>query len=273
MEEYKEPTQEEIKAERYVSCYYFWQYQYLSRYTDSIFGKDPYHILEYDPDGWMLKVETEKNLPRLRTHEGAEVRENEWFDLVLEYGSIFEAIVNNYHMEVVRESSNYGVSLVGFEDVLVRENGSLAGTILASINISAPLNILTQEIKRIKDASFTQPVSFSIVQKFLHYEGTDYVLERKYIESRDGVSFSPDEDSPRIIGLWLYDVIDDKRQYDSVSSAYKDLKNNEEYFFCDPPRSILDILGYAASEPSVLRRIYRNTKKCIEACEVLSLKD
>lgn len=31
-------------------------------------------------------------------------------------------------------------------------------------------------------------------------------------------------------------------------------------------------LGYAASDPSVFRRLYRNTAKCIEACEVLSLK-
>lgn len=31
-------------------------------------------------------------------------------------------------------------------------------------------------------------------------------------------------------------------------------------------------LGYAVSDPSVFRRLYRNTAKCIEACEVLSLK-
>lgn len=35
----------------------------------------------------------------------------------------------------------------------------------------------------------------------------------------------------------------------------------------------LSDLGYAVSDPSVFRRLYRNTKRCITNCEVLSLKD
>lgn len=40
-----------------------------------------------------------------------------------------------------------------------------------------------------------------------------------------------------------------------------------------PTREVFSKLGYSASDPSVFRRLYRNTKRCIEACEVLSLKD
>ncbi len=39
-----------------------------------------------------------------------------------------------------------------------------------------------------------------------------------------------------------------------------------------PSREVFAKLGYSASDPSVFRRLYRNTQKCIEACEVLSLK-
>lgn len=272
MDEYKEPTKEEMLAEKYVSCYYFWQYQYFSRYIDNICGEKNYHVLDFDLTQRIASIEVEKNVPPLFVQMDSEVKSDEWFDLKVEYGSIFEAIKNNYEYEIIRRRSNFGISIVGFEDVILKENGSLAGTILASIDISAPLNILVQEIKRIKEASFTPPVSFSKVQSLLHYEKADYLLERKYIESRDGVSFSPDEDSPRVMGLWLYDVLDVEKRYDSVSSAYKDLKTNERYFYCEPPKSILDVLGYAASEISVFRRLYRNTKRCIETCEVLSLK-
>lgn len=62
------------------------------------------------------------------------------------------------------------------------------------------------------------------------------------------------------------------------------IKDDNNSFFCvirkDAPTDIYYVptlkvfskLGYAVSDPSVFRRLYRNTKKCIDACEVLSLK-
>ena len=40
-----------------------------------------------------------------------------------------------------------------------------------------------------------------------------------------------------------------------------------------PSRKVFAKLGYSCSEPSAFRRLYRDTKRCINACEVLSLKN
>jgi len=43
--------------------------------------------------------------------------------------------------------------------------------------------------------------------------------------------------------------------------------------FAVPSRQVFTKLGYSCSDPAVFRRLHRNTKRCIDACEVLSLAD
>lgn len=75
------------------------------------------------------------------------------------------------------------------------------------------------------------------------------------------------DDTPRAIGLWLWDYItseygEDKPPHKAYAEAMRIFKQK---FDCEK-------LGYAATESGTYRNWYHRTAACIEACDVLSFK-
>ena len=67
----------------------------------------------------------------------------------------------------------------------------------------------------------------------------------------------------------------EKNKWEGVfyEAINKDQASNKfKIVFKVPSRTVFTKFGYSVSDPSRIRTLYRNTKKCIEACEVLSLK-
>lgn len=137
----------------------------------------------------------------------------------------------------------------------------------------------------------------------------DYQILANIIKNQTDSAFSVNDDPARTIGLWFWDMLsgpDSIFDFDSFSELWTLITTQDhERFLVEPylPPEMLNIpksqsslffvsslanatdiikviptlqvfskLGYAASDPAVFRRLYRNTQKCIEACEVLSLK-
>jgi len=88
---------------------------------------------------------------------------------------------------------------------------------------------------------------------------------KKMIQDR-GRGFDLD-DTPRAIGLWLWDYITNQyRECKPPHRAYADaMRAFKEKFDCEK-------LGYAATESGTYRNWYHRTAACIEACDVLSFK-
>ena len=190
---------------------------------------------------------------------------------------------------VQRDSKKFGIDVIGSQDISLTQKGTLTGTLLISIDLSAPKSFLFHEIEQLKEMTFKAKPSYQELAMSVGYEDTNYPLEYALISAIDGVAFSPKDSKARALGLWLYDTIDVERRYTSVAEALSSFRegtwykesawsNRSQDFIeeeVDPGWLYsfpLAALGYANSEISVFRRLYRNTKKCIEACEVLSLK-
>ena len=190
--------------------------------------------------------------------------------------------VGNMHIRsdgsgmVQRYSKNFGLGIIGVKDLSLNSTGCLSGGLIASIDLSAPLPFLLHEIRQLKEACFNKVPTCQDLTVAFEYEEVNYQLERELISSVKGVSFSPKDEKARALGIWFYDVLDVEQKYPSFKEAYEALKNGTWLGERDDENPLtypLAALGYAASEISVFRRLYRNTKRCIDACEVLSLKD
>lgn len=88
-------------------------------------------------------------------------------------------------------------------------------------------------------------------------------LTRYKIKKNPTSSFKVD-DTPRAVGLWIWDYLTNKHGRESLprgalTEAVKELKN----------RFNIKTIGYADSSPKVLEDKYRGTCQCIEACEVI----
>lgn len=200
-----------------------------------------------------------------------------------------------------------GISILGTNGAYVDQNGALRGKIIAEIDLSAPLPSISYELSRLQAAKFVKFPDFMDGPEELTEFFGDYQILADIIKNQTDSAFSVKDDPARAIGLWFWDMLSGP---DSIFESFSELwtlitTQDQERFLVEPylPSEMLNIpksqsslffaaspadatdtikviptlqvfskLGYAASDPAVFRRLYRNTQKCIEACEVLSLK-
>ena len=199
-----------------------------------------------------------------------------------------------------------GIIILGTNGSYVDENGALRGKIIAEIDLSSPLPSIAYEISRLQATKFAKYPDFMDGPELSAFFG-DYQVLADIIKEHTNSSFSVNDDSARAIGLWFWDMLAGP---EPIFKSFAELwaiitRQDHENFLIEkntpcktinipdsqnqlfqivsrngmpdtvkilPTLQVFTKLGYAASDPAVFRRLYRNTQKCIEACEVLSLK-
>lgn len=199
--------------------------------------------------------------------------------IVLNKGGLAFFFKNSGYVE--RDAKNYGMEVIGFQNVFLTNDGTLGGKVLISLDLSSPTPFLMHEIQTLKSHKFSKDPGFSDLTDITSIEEPDYLLEKSLIESVEGVHCSPEEEKERAIGLWLYDVIDATGRFSSVSEAFQAMKDGvwskeaeattpeEKQAFKFP----LAALGHEKSGQDTFVRLYAKTQKCIDACEVLQITD
>ena len=200
-----------------------------------------------------------------------------------------------------------GISILGTNGAYIDQNGVLKGKIIAEIDLSAPLPSISYELSRLQGAKFAKFPDFMDGPEELTEFFGDYQILADIIKNQTNSAFSVNDDPARAIGLWFWDMLSGPHSiFESFSELWTLIttqdhqkfliepylphemlnipKSQSSLFFAASPAEATDTikviptlqvfskLGYAASDPSVFRRLYRNTQKCIEACEVMSLK-
>ena len=197
--------------------------------------------------------------------------------IVLNKGGLSFFFENSGYVD--REIANHGIEVLGYQNVFLSNDGTLGGKLVVALDLSSPTPFLMYDIQRLKSHPFKKTPDFAELTSLTNLEARDYLLEKSLIESIKTVSSSPEQEKDRAIGLWLYDVIDVSSRFSSVETAWQAMKDGiwskeaeaalpeDKQVFKFP----LKALGHADSGPEIFTLLYSNTKKCIEACEVMSL--
>lgn len=191
-------------------------------------------------------------------------------------------------------SSNEGMELLGTSNAHISNDGHLRGNIIIKFDLNSPECVLLQFISQLKKQKFDSfPQYIDFPSSSIRYD--DYASQYEIIKKTTNSSFAVKDDAARAVGLWFWDAINSIKIVDSMAKAirlidrepilgvtYANEEDNPPFSqvsldhhsgtFLIPSRDVFRKLGYGASDPSVFRRLYRNTQKCIEACEVLNLK-
>lgn len=212
---------------------------------------------------------------------------------------------NEIDKSYVSDDQLNGISILGTNGAYVGKDGVLRGKIIAEIDLSSPLDSIAYEISRLKNKRFPEFPDFMDMPDLTSFYG-DFQILSEIIKYQTNSSFSVNDDPARAIGLWFWDMlsgpdpvfanfaelwtliatrnhadfcVEDELPVDMSDSSGNDScfiavakKDNPDLVKIIPTLQVFSQLGYAASDPSVFRRLYRNTQKCVEACEVLSLK-
>lgn len=192
-------------------------------------------------------------------------------------------------------SKNEGIEVLGTSGAHISEEGHLRGNIIIKFDLNSPEFTLQHYISQLKKRKFDSFPSY-LDAPDLHPHFDDYMSQYEIIKKTTQSSFAVKDDAARAVGLWFWDAINSIKIVDSMANAIRlinkqpvsgvtYIKEEEDklpFFeisvkghpeaYSIPSMNVLRRLGYGASDPSVFRRLYRNTQKCIEACEVLSLK-
>ncbi len=199
----------------------------------------------------------------------------------------------------IAHNQPYGVEIIGTSGAHISTDGHLRGSIIAKIDLRSPVSSILFELSKLKEEKFNSFPNFLDAPPLVGLEG-NYVHQANIIKQTTNASFSIKDDAARAIGLWFYDTIEGpfaifknfaevwkticREPIADIQFAGDEAESTDNAFFTAvrgesangswnvPSRAVFAKLGYSASDPSVFRRLYRNTQKCIEACEVLSLK-
>lgn len=199
----------------------------------------------------------------------------------------------------IAHNQPYGVEIIGTSGAHISTDGHLRGSIIAKIDLRSPVSSILFELSKLKEEKFNSFPNFLDAPPLVGLEG-NYVHQANIIKQTTNASFSIKDDAARAIGLWFYDTIEGpfaifknfaevwkticREPVADIQFAGDEAESADDAFFTAvrgesangswnvPSRAVFAKLGYSASDPSVFRRLYRNTQKCIEACEVLSLK-
>lgn len=344
-------NEEEQKAKEYVDFYYFWLFHYCGRnYSRELNKRIPHYNGVYDSSvdeqRQLIAQEIYGAHPLSSMHPqffpGEDFAD---IDDLFEQDCASESLPNVileklYTGEELRKNitynSQYGVEIIGTSGAHISTDGHLRGSIIAKIDLRAPVSSILFELSKLKEEKFDSFPNFMDAPTLGELEG-NYVHQASIIKQTTSASFSVKDDAARAIGLWFYDAIeghfaifknfaeawntickvpvedilvgDDIPSHDynnsdmgkdeqlclfheqyfannetDLTDSENEIEQGDDVFFVAarkentkitwdiPSREVFAKLGYSASDPSVFRRLYRNTQKCIEACEVLSLK-
>ena len=114
-------------------------------------------------------------------------------------GMSFDEIVDDAFAG--RSGSGAGIELMGLQHNSINQSGNFNGSIIASIDMSRPLKVLTQEIERIQNLYFESPPTYAQLSDEVEFGEKDFLLEKHIIRESGGALKS--EYAPRAIGLWL----------------------------------------------------------------------
>lgn len=302
-------SEEEQKAKEYVDFYYFWLFHYCGRnYSRELDKRIPHYNGTYD----YSVAEQRQNIAQeiywahplsrmypqfLPGDDFTEVDElycedcspDDQPDVILE--NLYNGIPIKRNIEY---NNSYGTEIIGTNGAFISTDGHLRGTIIAKIDLRAPISSILFELSKLKEERFDSFPNFLDAPPLAGIKG-NYTHQYNIIKQMTRASFSVKDDAARAIGLWFYDAIDGSFAiFKSFAEVWKVIckeptadilvgsaedafftaarKNNTNLTWAIPSRAVFAKLGYSASDPSVFRRLYRNTQKCIEECEVLSLK-
>lgn len=179
---------------------------------------------------------------------------------------------------VCRNQNGLGLEVIGTKGIYINDRGCLSGNVIVGLDLSLPSGLLLHEINALKKITFEKSPTFDELIDAVAFGRTNYDLEKDIIQDLAGAAFNPNDDTPRAIGLWLWDNVDLDKKFKSVAEAVRVLRRGNFNAATDPDPDdllpdLLDRLGYGNSPEGTFNRLYRNTKRCIEAGEVLSLKD
>jgi hypothetical protein len=112
-------------------------------------------------------------------------------------------------------------------------------------------------------------IGTDMVESTKNYEARQDALEdacRVIVNLNPSARFDPKQWGSRALGIWLWDYVLEhgKGKKGDVAAAIREMKLQI--------MPEVKALGFWASEENVLRSFYRNTAKCIKACEVLPFK-
>lgn len=142
------------------------------------------------------------------------------------------------------------------------------------IDTSLPLDVIIDDISKIYEAS----IDVWRYRSFNDEEIEDLSLDSKYdcarsycrllrrLKSFAGISFNANGHAARALGFWLWEQIDDRQIFPTVGQAV-DFLDSGEYF----PQDILQVFGYDESDMTVIGRLRRLTKRCVQEGEVMTM--
>ncbi|MBQ3059528.1 MAG: hypothetical protein IJD16_04330 [Desulfovibrio sp.] len=310
MEEIKQLSEKELEAQKYISFYEFWLFNYCVR---SYFQTLEKHIPEIDDidDKEIYAERIFKGHPLSNFNMNMRIGEYTNYKNMIpgflsdvvswEYPETLlcklyrnEQIVRWYPIYNHHTKKDY-FKILGTRNAHLSPHGKLRGHIIVDIDITAPIEFIFNEIEKIKKHTFLKFPNFVDCTYGIDNCEGNYILSKKVIKKITRCSFA-EKDHARAIGLWFYDVIDCNKFFSSFAEAWNVIhikakgfeisktesednvpllraKNRETEISCNVPSTeVLARLGYAGSDEATLRRIYNRTKKCVEDCEVLSLK-
>lgn len=309
MEDERELTGEEQKAKEFVDFYYFWLFHYCSRnYYLELKKRLPALTLEnfsevnsqrqYIAQKIYWGHPLSSMFPQFLDDDCTDVDDLLDGDLVsLDYPiSLLETLCEKKPIyRSVERNTDYGMEIIGTSDAHISTDGRLRGSIIAKIDLSAPNSVILYELSKLRESTFKAFPEYFNAPPLYGLQG-DYLLESKIIKQTTNASFAVKDDAARAIGLWFWDTIDAHAVVSTFADAWKiiggdpvpgieysEMENGNPFrevgiegtdiFYTVPTCEVFSQLGYFSSDPSVFRRLYRNTKRSIDACEVLSLKD
>lgn len=191
--------------------------------------------------------------------------------------SLIDDIINgeDIYGEDERFPKDFGVNIIGGDDVEIDDNGNIKSNIILNINFDIPIEIIVEQIRKIKSINLKKNKTIKKLNEDFCAYSTSIDVEYAIIKNLSTDEFNHKNTNSRLLGVAIWDIM--HPQLDINNMTY----SPEEY-----PKTVkaaieslnerhpdyLEKLGYGNSEVSVFRRLYNRTCECIEKCEVLPMK-
>lgn len=308
MIEEKELSTEEQKAKEYVDFYYFWLFHYCSRnYENELKNHLPPLTASNFSEAYSQRHQLAQTIyyghplssmyPHFLNDDYTDV--DDLFDgdcVPFEHPThLLEKLYDKQPISrEVQRDGDYGMKVIGTSGAHLSSKGHLRGKVIAKIDLRLPNSVILYELSKLRETKFDKFPDFCDAPDLFGLQG-NFLHESEIIKKTTNASFAVKDDAARAIGLWFWDTIDAHAMVETFADAWKLIVgtvpegfilsesedgwpfgtvsfNGVEHAYPVPSLKVLTQLGYSSSDPSVFRRIYNRTKKCIEECEVLSLK-
>ncbi len=185
--------------------------------------------------------------------------------------SLISDVIDSYNIygEDERFPKDFGVNIIGGDDIEIDDNGNIKSNIILSINFDIPIEIILEQIRSIKNINLKESKTMKNLQESFCAYSTSIDVEYAIVKNLSTDEFNHKNTNSRLLGIAIWDIMHPftypPEEYPkTVKAAIESL--NEQ---CP---DYLEKMGYGNSELSVFRRLYNRTCECIERCEVLPMK-